>query len=107
MISESPALRLASDHGGTVMRTSAIRIALWGAALLACTFATPTSAQTYPTAPITLVNPYAAGGPADVLARTIIDPMAGMLGQQIVLLNKPGGATAIAASTVATAPKDG
>ena len=33
--------------------------------------------------------------------------MAGMLGQQIVLINKPGGATAIAASAVATAPKDG
>ena len=65
-------------------------------------------AQNYPTVnPITLVNPYAAGGPADVLARTIIEPMAGTLGQQIVLLNKPGGATAIAASHVSTAPKDG
>jgi tripartite-type tricarboxylate transporter receptor subunit TctC len=80
-----------------------------GAMLLAIStlLVAPASAQNYPTAPISLVNPYAAGGPGDVLARTITDPMASMLGQQIVLINKPGGATAIAASTVATAPKDG
>jgi tripartite-type tricarboxylate transporter receptor subunit TctC len=65
------------------------------------------TAQTYPTGPITLVNPYAAGGPADVLARIIIEPMAATLGQQIVLVNRPGGATAIAAQSVAVAPKDG
>src|SRR3954468_22794546 len=77
------------------------------AAGLAALAIAPAAAQTYPTGPITLVNPYAAGGPADVLARIIIEPMAADLGQSIVLLNKPGGATAIAASTVATAPKDG
>jgi tripartite-type tricarboxylate transporter receptor subunit TctC len=83
------------------------RATLSAAAFLALAFNDLALAQTYPTSPITLINPYAAGGPADVLARTIIEPMAGTLGQQIVLLNKPGGATAIAASTVATAPKDG
>ena len=41
----------------------------------------------YPNGPITLVNPYAAGGPADVLARTIIDPLKDVLGQPVVLLN--------------------
>ena len=61
----------------------------------------------YPNGPITLVNPYAAGGPADVLARTIIDPLKDVLGQPVVLLNKPGGATAIAAAYVAAAPPDG
>ena len=35
-------------------------------------FALPAMAQNYPANPITLVNPYAAGGPADVLARTVI-----------------------------------
>jgi tripartite-type tricarboxylate transporter receptor subunit TctC len=64
-------------------------------------------AQNFPTGPISLVNPYAAGGPADVLARIIIEPMAATLGQPIVLVNKPGGATAIAASSVMSAPKDG
>ncbi len=61
----------------------------------------------YPNGPVTLVNPYAAGGPADVLARTIIDPLKDLLGQPVVLLNKPGGATAIAAAYVAAAPPDG
>jgi len=82
------------------------RLAL--AALAAAGFLTgPAAAQNYPSGPITLVNPYAAGGPADALSRTIIDPIATALGQPIVLLNKAGGATAIAASYVAGAPKDG
>jgi tripartite-type tricarboxylate transporter receptor subunit TctC len=63
--------------------------------------------QDYPTKPITLVNPYAAGGPADLLARTIAAGMTDLLGQQIVILNKPGGATAIGAAHVASAAPDG
>ena len=87
------------------MKISMTAVAL-SAALATSAFA-PASAQNYPTAPITLVNPYAAGGPADVLSRTVIEPMRADLGQEIVLVNKAGGATAIAASYVATAPKDG
>ena len=67
----------------------------------------PVCAETYPSGPITLVNPYAAGGPADVLARTMITPMSDVLGQPIVVLNKPGGATAIAAAFVAASAPDG
>jgi tripartite-type tricarboxylate transporter receptor subunit TctC len=67
----------------------------------------PVCAEPYPSGPITLVNPYAAGGPADVLARTIITPMSDVLGQPIVVLNKPGGATAVAAAFVAAAAPDG
>ena len=53
-------------------------------------------AQSFPSSPITLVNPYAAGGPADLIARTVGAAMSEQIGQQIVILNKPGGATAIA-----------
>jgi tripartite-type tricarboxylate transporter receptor subunit TctC len=67
----------------------------------------PVCAETYPSGPITLVNPYAAGGPADVLARTMITPMSEVLGQPIVVLNKPGGATAVAAAFVAASAPDG
>ncbi len=63
--------------------------------------------QDYPSKPITLVNPYAAGGPADLLARTVATGMSDLLGQQIVILNKPGGATAIGAAHVAGAAPDG
>jgi tripartite-type tricarboxylate transporter receptor subunit TctC len=64
-------------------------------------------AQDYPRSTITLVNPYAAGGPADLLARTIAAGMAERLGQQVVILNKPGAATAIGAAYVAQAAPDG
>jgi tripartite-type tricarboxylate transporter receptor subunit TctC len=82
---------------------------LWAALVLgALVAATAAShAQTYPANPIMLVNPYAAGGPADVLARPIAAAMGDILGQQVVILNKPGAATAIAAQQVARAPADG
>ena len=69
--------------------------------------ATLSHAQSYPSSPIMLVNPYAAGGPADVLARPLASAMGDSLGQQVVILNKPGAATAIAAQHVARAPADG
>jgi len=77
------------------------------AALAGGVLVTAAQAQTYPTGPITLVNPYAAGGPADLIVRTLGAAMSDQLGQQIVVLNKPGGATAIAASSVAQAQPDG
>src|SRR3954452_1735383 len=45
--------------------------------------ATPSHAQSYPSSPIMLVNPYAAGGPADVLARPLASAMGDSLGQQV------------------------
>ena len=54
-----------------------------------------------------LVNPYAAGGPADLLARPVAAAMSETLGQQVVMLNKPGAATGIAAQYVARAQPDG
>jgi tripartite-type tricarboxylate transporter receptor subunit TctC len=77
------------------------------AALMLAAIATPSHGQTYPSSPVMLVNPYAAGGPADVLARPIASAMAEILGQQVVILNKPGAATAIAALHVARAAADG
>ena len=82
---------------------------LWAALVLGALVAATSAshAQTYPANPIMLVNPYAAGGPADVLARPIAAAMGDILGQQVVILNKPGAATAIAAQQVARAPADG
>jgi tripartite-type tricarboxylate transporter receptor subunit TctC len=83
-------------------------IRLCATAFVLSTFIATTSyAQTYPANPIMLVNPYAAGGPADGLARPIAGAMGDSLGQQVVILNKPGAATAIAAQHVARAPADG
>jgi tripartite-type tricarboxylate transporter receptor subunit TctC len=109
MIFSSQTLRLYDEKrmGGNVsnMLRVFITAALCATALIGNVISA--LAGPYPNGPITLVNPYAAGGPADVLARTIIDPLKDILGQPIVLLNKPGGATAIAAAYVAAAPPDG
>ncbi len=52
--------------------------------------ATGAQAQTYPTRPITMIVPFAAGGPTDVIARIVGDHMSRTLGQQIVVENVAG-----------------
>jgi tripartite-type tricarboxylate transporter receptor subunit TctC len=64
-------------------------------------------AQDFPRTTIQLVNPYAAGGSADLLARTIAAAMADVLGKEVIVVNKPGAGTTIGASFVAHAEPDG
>jgi tripartite-type tricarboxylate transporter receptor subunit TctC len=64
-------------------------------------------AQDYPTRPITLVVPYAAGGGNDAMARIVADHMGKTLGQQIVIENRGGAGGTIATRAVAKAPPDG
>ena len=64
-------------------------------------------AQTYPTKPLKLVVPYAAGGSTDQLARAIAEPLGRALGQAVVVENKPGGNTIIGAEAVAKSAPDG
>jgi tripartite-type tricarboxylate transporter receptor subunit TctC len=64
-------------------------------------------AQDYPTKPITLVVPYAAGGGNDVLARVAAEPMSKILGQQIVVDNRGGAGGSIGTRQVAKAAPDG
>ena len=64
-------------------------------------------AQSFPERTITLINPYAAGGPADLLARTVADGMSETLGRPVVVENRPGAGTAIGARAVAQANPDG
>lgn len=61
----------------------------------------------YPDRPVRLVIPFPAGGPYDVLGRTLGLRLADLLGQSIVIENKGGGDTAIGATTVAFAQPDG
>ena len=94
-----------------MIRISGRRAALSG--LLAATLAglgqTPAQAQApqYPTRPITMVVPFAAGGPTDVLARTMAMAMTKHLGQTVVVENTVGAGGTIAANRVAKATPDG
>lgn len=65
------------------------------------------NAQPFPSRPITLINPYAAGGPADLLARTIAEGMSATLGAPVIVESRPGAGTAIGATAVARAKPDG
>src|SRR3954466_8555020 len=72
-------------------------------------FISPQSApaQTFPTKPIHLIVPYPAGGGTDFFARLVGGKMAELIGQPVVIENKPGAATNLGADFVAKAPADG
>lgn len=63
--------------------------------------------QDFPSRPIRLIVPFAAGGGADIVARAIAVPLSKRLGQPVVVENKPGGGATMAADLVAKAPADG
>jgi tripartite-type tricarboxylate transporter receptor subunit TctC len=75
--------------------------------LLALGATSHAAAQAYPTKPIKVVVGFAAGGPADVLARIIGQRMTTLLGQSLVIENRPGAGGTIGARSVATAEPDG
>ena len=65
------------------------------------------TADDYPNKPLQLVIPFPPGGPIDLSARVVSEKMGEILGQPIVVVNKPGGGTAIAAGYVAGSKPDG
>ena len=67
----------------------------------------PASAQAWPTKPLTIVVPYAAGSATDTLARIMAERLAPRLGQPVIVDNKGGGNGSIAANFVAKSAPDG
>lgn len=88
-------------HRRALART-ALAAALSSTALLA-----QAQAPAWPTKPVTLTVGFAAGGSADILARALSQKLTGVLGQPVVVDNKPGAGGTIAAAGVASAAPDG
>ena len=80
--------------------------ALW-LTLIALGASAPVQAQGFPSKTLTIVVSIGAGTGMDVLARIYADKLSAALGKPVVVENKPGAATMLAANAVATAPPDG
>ena len=80
---------------------TAIFIVLCGASAM------PAAAQAYPSKPIKIIVPLAAGGTGDTLARAVGEEMGRDLGQPVVIENKPGAGGLVGTELVAAAPADG
>ena len=81
--------------------------ALAAIASLVAIAATPAAAQNWPTRPVTMVVPYAPGGPADIVGRMVVPRMSEILGQQVVVENIGGAGGITGAVRVAHATPDG
>lgn len=87
------------------MRRSTIRLALCGVASLLGTAIA--AAQDYPSQPITMIVPFAAGGPTDTVARLTAQAMSADLGQQVLVQNIGGAGGTLGAGQAAQAQGDG
>lgn len=83
------------------------RRATLGGMLGAAGLAMPAFAQDWPARPIRMLVPYPPGGASDVIARLLAQPMSEMLGQAVVVENRPGANGGIAAEAVARSAPDG
>ena len=84
------------------------RSTLAGLAAIALSWATPLAmAQDYPSHPVKIIVPFAAGGPADVYARVLAQKLQESLGQTFVIDNRPGGGSLIGTDAVAKSAPDG
>jgi tripartite-type tricarboxylate transporter receptor subunit TctC len=96
-------------HTNKWIRGPGLGAAIVGVVTFATTALSNSSApaQVYPSRPVALVVPFAAGGPSDTVARVLSERMSVSLGQSIVIENVTGGAGSIAVGRVARAAPDG
>ena len=81
-----------------------VRLPVFTAALLLAAHA---AAQSYPTRPVRVIVPFAAGGNTDITARAIGAKLSDVFGHQVIIENRPGGATNIGTELVVKAQPDG
>lgn len=85
---------------GAVRQVASIVVALFGVAQLA-------AAQEFPSKPVRIIIPYAAGGSSDIQTRMIAQRASERLKQPVVVENRPGGNATIGVNAVARSPNDG
>jgi tripartite-type tricarboxylate transporter receptor subunit TctC len=83
------------------------RATILGVLAVICCPAAPATAQTYPVKPIRIIVGFSPGGPADVMARLVGQRLATILGQSLVIENRPGAGGTLGARAVAEAEPDG
>ncbi len=83
------------------------RFSLLAFTMLATAIAAPALSQNYPVRTVRIVVPYAAGGNTDIVARMVAQHLSTAWGQQVIVDNRPGGATNIGSEMVARAQPDG
>src|SRR5262245_28179269 len=106
---EYPGLRFAPSglQAGLTMRTVAIITRAFSGLALAILACVPAAAQDYPTRPVTIVVPFAAGGGTDIVARLLAQKLEQRLGKSFLIDNKPGAGSTIGATAAARAAPDG
>lgn len=91
----------------TLVSSTLISSTLLMASFLAGMHTNPASAQSFPSKPVRWIVPFAAGGPADVIARILQPRFAERLGQPVVIENRAGGGSNIGHEAGAKATPDG
>jgi tripartite-type tricarboxylate transporter receptor subunit TctC len=94
---------MATTIPGEIMSAAILRIIALAVALTA----QAPLAQPYPSKPVRVVVPFAAGGPADIYARVIGEKLQAALGQAFVIENRPGGGAIVGTDAVAKSAPDG
>jgi tripartite-type tricarboxylate transporter receptor subunit TctC len=89
------------------MKLGRLASPLLAALIVSLPTAPATLAQDYPTRPITVIAPWAAGGAVDVVARIIAPKLSDRLGKPVVIENRPGGGSTIGTALGAKAAPDG
>ncbi|MEO6973335.1 MAG: tripartite tricarboxylate transporter substrate binding protein [Rhodoferax sp.] len=89
------------------MRPSVLNALLAGLSVVASVCGAPALAQSYPSRPVKLIVPFAAGGSADIYARFIAQRLQDSLGQVFVVEDRPGAGSIIGTEAVAKAEPDG
>ena len=84
----------------SMLRALAVATAAFALAALA-------GAQTFPSKPIRLISPYAAGGANDIVCRVIAEKLSEVMGQTVLVDNKPGAGSMVGSNVLVKAPADG